>query len=269
MASLTDTIKNQVLGNSVGSTETMIIEQALNKLFYLPPKPEEELAMIKAQYDQKQGDRYGLHASAIIVGEKEFCYREQVLSLFYKQAQGEQHSAGLMRIFQEGISVGEKWQRLFLRGGLGVVEDMDRSRFVDEYDLSYTPDVAKINIGKKKYLVEIKSMNTFQFKKATSHPSGRKQLKLYMYFEGIEDGFVLVEDKNDQNFKIFPEKNIAADMAPYIERLEMIQTYKKKLISEKKMVGRICDLNNCKRALKCNMRDACWNIGMGRIKLGK
>lgn len=280
MGSLVDDIKKkskEAAGKehvTIGGTEALILEQALNKLFYATPNYPEELRMIKMQkmQAQQQGDRYGLHCSAIIASDNEFCYREQVLSLFYRQAQGENISIGLKRIFQEGSSIGEKWQRLFVSGGIGKKENMDISRFYEKYDLSYTPD-AEITVANTDWVVEIKSMNTFQFKKATNHPSGRKQLRMYMYFERIKHGFVLVEDKNDQNFKVFPEiygvTFTKDDILPYIERLEAIQVYKAEFLETKKMVSRkeTCDSCNCKRAQKCNMRDACWNVGKGRVRL--
>jgi len=271
MSMLRDAIKNEVKITASTKTnfgEQLVIEQTLNKLFYLPAKPKEELLMIKSQYEQKKGDRYGLHASSIIASEKDFCCREQVLSLFYKQVQGENISVGLKRIFEEGNFVGEKWQRLFIRGELGNYLDMDRSCFLDKYDLSYTPD-AIITIAKKKYVVEIKSMNTFQFKKATTHPSGMKQLRFYMLLTKIHKGFVLVEDKNDQNFKIFTAEHKMADVAEYIERLKLIQEHKQSLIKNKKMVKGICSDKDCKRALKCNMRPACFGLPGGRVKLVK
>lgn len=281
MANLTEDIrklikkeKDENSSNDLLSSMTLVIEQTLNKLFYVTPNYKEELQMLKMQkmQEQKQGDRYGLHLSAIIASEKEFCYRQQVLSLFYKQAQGEQIPIGLKRIFKEGEAIGEKWQRMFISGGIGKKENMDISRFVEKYDLSYTPD-AQITIAKKDWVVEIKSMNTFQFKHIKSHPSGRKQLRMYMYFEKKKHGFVLVEDKNTQEFKVFPEiwgiTFGKEDIMPYIERLEAIQVYKQQFIEEKKVPKRhpLCTNSNCKKAKECSMRYACWNIGMGRVKL--
>lgn len=253
-------------GKKLEGTEIMILEQKLSKLFYLQSDFNLEAKLLLRQAELKSSDRYGLHASAILESDNKFCYREQVLSLFYKQAQGENININLKRIFEAGNFIGEKWQRLFLRGKLGKIEDMDISRFVDKYDLSYTPD-GIIEVGKKKYIVEIKSMNTFQFKKATSHPRGEKQCMWYMYLEGIHDGFVLVEDKNDQNFKVFVVEYDEESIKPYIERLEKIQKYKKRFIEQKKMVKRICKNSDCKRASECSMKDACFNIGMGRVKL--
>lgn len=262
MAKLLDYVKSGFEKSSMN----LIIEQKLNKLFYCSEVPKQELEMIRMQYAQKVGDRFGLHASAILSSDNEFCIREQVLSLFFKQSQGENISIGLKRIFEAGTAIGEKWQRLFLRGGIGKPDWMDISQFKEEYDLSFTPD-AVIKIGKKKYIVEIKSQNTFIFKKQKGHPSGERQCLLYMHLTDIHEGFVLVEDKNNQEFKVIPVPYDAKKLAPYIERLEAIQVAKNKVLKTKKTPKKKCDSSKCKRALKCNMRDACFDTGIGRIKL--
>lgn len=38
--------------------------------------------------ERKTANRYGLHASAILASDNEFCYREQVLSLFFQNESG-------------------------------------------------------------------------------------------------------------------------------------------------------------------------------------
>lgn len=268
---LVDDIKREKQGITLtqSSTESLIIEQKLGKLFYLETNVKEEAKFVEMIMlrDGIAKERVGLHASAIIVSDHEFCFREQVLSLVYKQSQGSNISPGLKRIFAEGNSIHEKWQRLMLRGKLGTTEDMDRSRMVEKYKLSYTPDGANIKIGQHEYIVEIKSVNTFQYKKLTSHPSGKKQLMLYMYLTGIHKGFVLCEDKNTQEFKIFLYDYDEEVVTPYIERLEAVKYYLKRLKNEHKMVKGICGSPTCKRALKCNLKDACWNCGHGRVKL--
>jgi hypothetical protein len=255
----------------VHSTEALIIEQALNKAFYAKPDVMEEARFVKLVLSKNgfDKDRAGLHASAIIVSDAEFCYREQVLSLFYKQLQHENIPIALKRIFEAGNSIHEKWQRLFLRAGMCAKEDLDRSRFSKEYDLSFTPDGEPIKIGNHEYVAEIKSVNTYQFASMNSHPSGKKQLMLYMHLTGQKRGFVLADDKNTQAFKVFVYEYDSAVVAPYVERLEAIQEYKRQLLEERKMVARRegCDSYTCKRALTCNMRDACFNMGMGRVKL--
>lgn len=252
----------------VTSTESLLIEQTLNKLFYAKPKIEEESEFVKLVLSKNGYDceRSGLHASAIIAGEKDFCYREQVLSLVYKMNSNHQIPIGLKRIFEEGNSIHEKWQRLFIRGGLGTAQDMDRSRFKRKYELSYTPD-AILEIGGHQYVGEIKSVNTFQFKSMHSHPSAKKQVLFYMWLTGIDRGFVLCEDKNTQDIKIFVYHFNYELVEEFEARLEAIQVYKRRLLKEKKMVKGICNSPLCKRAEKCNMKDACFNTGQGRIKL--
>jgi hypothetical protein len=265
MPNLVADLKNN---DSKQNAESLIIEQKLNSLFYEKPMIEEEAEFIHLVLSKNgyNTERAGLHASAIITSDNEFCYREQILSLFFKQKQGEQIPISQKRIFEAGTSIHEKWQRLFIRGKIATPQDLDHTRYANKYDLSYTPD-AIVKIGKFQYIVEIKSVNTYQFKNMRSHPSGKKQLMLYMFLSGIHKGFVLAEDKNTQEFKVFVYDYDEEVVLPFIERLEAIQVYKKQFKEEKKIVKRICPNSTCKRALKCPMLDACFNIGMGRIKL--
>ena len=203
---LMDEIKKEAEGNrtKIQSSQEAELEHKLNALHYLDKNIPKELQFLKSVMTrgQETAERKGLHASAIIVSDDKFCYRQQVLSLFYKQAQGEQVPVGLKRIFSEGDAIHEKWQRLFIRGGYAEPLDCDYSRFNEEFDLSYTPDII-CNIDGVKMVGEIKSVNTFQFKKQKYHASGRKQLQLYMYLTDIHDGFVLCEDKNTQEIKVY------------------------------------------------------------------
>lgn len=271
---LIDDIKANAIdnGTKIQSSDAAEIEKLFNSLFYAKKNMEEEVKFVRQMFTRggDSQERYGLHTSAIIVGEDKFCFREQVLSLLYKQAQGENVPQNLIRIFEEGNAIHEKWQRLFIRGGLGVAEDMDFSKFYEQYEVGYTPD-AILTIKGKKYVVEIKSVNTYQFMKMTSHPTATKQVNMYMHFTGIHDGIILCEDKNTQNFKVFLVKYNPDITAPYIERLEAVQYYKNRVFEEGKMVKRCaqCTSKLCKRALGCAMRDACWNTGKGRVKLNR
>ncbi len=266
MSNLKNAIKAENRGDERNVRE-LIIEQKLNKLFYLPQDIDEELKFLTIKRgNEPDVERYGLHASAIITSDNEFCVRSQVLSLFFRQLQGQQFGVHQKRVFLNGDFVHEKWQRLFIRGGLGTARNMDRSRFNDDYDLSFTPD-AVINLNGVKYVVEIKSQNSFQFKKAKSHPSGMRQLKFYMFLTEIHRGFVLVEDKNDQEFRVYLADYEYEDVEKYEDRLIEIQRYKKIFKKEGKVPSRMCRKSDCKRALECCMRDACWDMGIGRKRL--
>ena len=283
---LIDSIKNDSIknGSKIQTTEAAKLEAIFNKMFYLDKNIEEETKFVNMVMTRglDSTERIGLHASAMIAGEKEFCIRQQVLSLIYKQLQGEQLPVGLMRIFAEGNAIHEKWQRYLIRAGYAKANTLDRTRFDKEYMLSFTPDiVCRIPEFYDGAMVgEIKSVNTFQFKNMTSHPSAHKQLEFYMHnlikqavlkgkWNGKDylKGFVLCDDKNTQDFKLFLYDYDKDFVAPYVDRCEAVKYHYEVFKSEGKMVGRKkeCNSYDCKMADKCPMKDACWNRNNGRV----
>lgn len=249
-------------------------------------KIKEETAFVKQVMTRglESQERVGLHASAMLASEKDFCLRAQILSLIYKQSQGHEIPVGLKRIFEEGNAIHEKWQRLFIRAGYGEAVDMDRTRICDEYMLSYTPDIICHipNFFEGKMVGEIKSVNSFQFQKMTKHPSAWKQLQWYMHlcikeekekgtWNGIDytKGFVLNEDKNNQDFKVevYPyQKELLVD---YIDRAEAITYWHNKVFEEKKIIKRPNEAKSstCAKCKSCFMKEACWGIGKGKVRI--
>jgi hypothetical protein len=252
--------KNKSLLDSVKLNPDMIhaihVKEQLNKLFYNEPKRDEELEMLKYMWDNEEKIRMGLHASSI-TKTGNFCYKEQLIQILYKYfydkgkkcpgsineaflnsvRKNNMNPLNLQRIYEQGTIMGYKWQMMFIRAGIGQKEDMDISRFVDEYDLSYTPD-AIIKLEGKKYVVELKSQKSTLYDKEKSHPAGIRQLKLYMYFEGIERGFVLVDNKDTQDFKVLMVTGVNEsdpDVANFLERLEKLQRMKKYALKHKKL----------------------------------
>lgn len=283
-----DEIKNDGIknGTKIQNDEQRKLESILNKMFYCEKNIEEETKFVNMVMTRglESTERVGLHASAMIAGDKEFCIRQQVLSLIYKQLQGEQLPVSLMRIFAEGNAIHEKWQRYLIRAGYAKANTLDKTRFDDEYKLSFTPDiVCRIPEFYDGAMVgEIKSVNTYQFKNMTSHPSAKKQLQFYMYelikqaklkgkWNGKDylKGFVLCDDKNTQDFKVFVYDYDEEFVSTYIDRCEEVKAYYEKAINEGQMVGKKkeCNSYNCKMAEKCPMKDACWNKNNGRIKI--
>ena len=278
-----DALKN---GSKVQTSEAAKLEGIFNKMFYLDKNIEEETEFVRQVMTRglESQERVGLHASAMIVSDNQFCIRQQVLSLVYKQLQGQQISIGLKRIFEEGNAIHEKWQRMFIRAGYAKARTLDRTRFDNDYQMSYTPDIVcripeffdGVMIG------EIKSVNPMQFRKMESHPSAHKQLQLYMH-ECIKEakrkgnwngkdytkGFVLCDDKGGQEFKIFVYDYDPEFVKPYVERLEAVKHYFKEFMTKNKMVPRCknCTSYDCKQAEKCPMKDACYNRGIGRVKI--
>lgn len=224
---------------------------------------------------EQHEERYGLHASAIIGPEASFCYREQVLSLFYKMNQGEQLPVKLLKVFAQGNAMHEKWYKMFRVLGYEVA--IERTLFLEEYDLSFTIDallnLKKSNDPKDEIIIDVKSQNSFAFKKAKGHPSGEKQINFYCWalskYTGIPHtkGAVLVDSKDDQEIRLVPVHYDKEKNKPYIERLKTIQEMKKEFLEEHTAPKRICKSYDCKRAVECNTRDCCWNRGIGRVKL--
>lgn len=221
--------------------------------------------------DRDHENRYGLHASAILASDADFCYREQVLSLFFKMNQGENLPIKLLKIFAQGNAMHEKWYTLFRRAKIDVA--IERSLMLEQYDLSFTID-AIINVLSEEIVCDVKSQSTFAFKKQKGHPSGEKQVNFYLWALSIKTGiphrrgFVLVDSKDDQEIKVIPVIYNKEKVAPYVQRLKDIQEMKREFLEENIMPPRKCKNCDVKRAAHCNMRDACFNIGMGRVKLG-
>lgn len=270
IASIKESAKNS--GAVIQSSEAHDLELVLNKALFLPKKPEEaEFVRQVMTRGLKTQERKGLHASALIASDNEFCIRAQVLSLVYKQAQDADVSIALKRIFEQGNAIHEKWQRMFLRAGWSDVSQLDVTQFNKQYKVSYTPDIICFipEFYKGLMVGEIKSVNTFQFQKMVHHPSAGKQLMWYLYLTGIKKGFVLSEDKNTQAIKLEVYDYDESKVSTYIERCESIMYYYHKLYDEHRMVARPDDASGieCKKCRSCNMKYACWNVGMGRIKL--
>lgn len=255
-------------GTKIQSGKEQELEKILNRMFYCDKQPEEEVKFVKQMMTRGADtqERIGLHASALIQPPSKYCLRQQVLSLIYKMDQGGQVPIGLKRIFEEGNAIHEKWQRLFIRAGYAKAEDCDFTRFHKDFEVSYTPDIIADIPGFGKMVVEIKSVNTFQFKKMKSHPSGKKQSMFYMFLTGIHQGIVLCEDKNTQDFKVFYYEYDEEQAELPVNRAEEIQHYKNKLLNDKKICKRVegCNKSTCKRASECPMRDACFNVGKGK-----
>lgn len=273
---LIDDIKKEAKGNRtiIQSSEAQELSKILNNLFYLEKNIEEESKFVKQVMTRgaETQERIGLHASALITGDKDFCVRQQVLSLIYRQLQGEQINVGLMRIFEQGNAIHEKWQRMFIRAGYSKADDLDVTQFNKKFKISFTPDIIceipEFHDGKM--IGEIKSVNTFQFQHMTRHPSAWKQCQWYMYLTGIHKGFVLSEDKNTQEFKLEVYDFDQSIVDPFIDRAEEIKYYYKRVMTEHKMVKRPTDAKkpDCKRCQSCPMRNACWNINGGGIRIG-
>lgn len=260
-------------GTVIQSSEAQELWSIINNAFLLQHDIDNEVKFLKMVMTRGSDtqERVGLHASSMLVSDSAFCCRQQVLSLVYRQVQKDKVSVPLLRIFEEGNAIHEKWQRLFIRAGWSKWDQLDFTQYCDEYKMSFTPDIiCKIpEFYDGEMIGEIKSVNTFQYKRMTRHPSAWKQCQWYMHMTGLKKGFVLCEDKNNQEFKLEVYDYDPSSIEQFIDRAdEVIERYNR-LVNDHKMVGRPKDASSpdCKRCKECAMRDACWNIGMGRVKI--
>ena len=273
--SIADRIKAnaKVVGSNIQDSETAKLEKIFDNMFYLEKKPEEESEFVRAVMTRGQDtqERIGLHTSALIAKEKDFCLRAQVLSLLYHQLQGEQLPARTKRVFEEGNAVHEKWQRLFLRAGYSRVNELDVTQYDVAHMVQFTPDIIchipEFYDGRM--IGEIKSVNAIQYGKMQRHPSAGKQLQCYMHLTGIEKGFVLNENKNTQEFKLELYNKDPSTIADFIDRLDQVQYYYQKALDQHVMVKRPADAvsSTCSRCSKCAHRLSCWGLPGGKRRL--
>lgn len=209
---------------------------------------------------RKQKDRAGLHASGIIVANENFCFREHVLRQFYKSTLAGNCWSRLLRIFLEGWYIHKKWQYLFTMGG--IAESVERAHVNKFWDFYFTPDAAITILGKK-VIVEIKSHTLIGFDKLKVAPiEAVRQAQIYMHFSGIPWALILVENKNNQEFKTWMIEYDPQMVVPYLERV----LYLKKLFLIFKQSDRLprkhdrCDFEGKKnpRAKTCDMCHICF-----------
>lgn len=242
--------KKAVSSQRPRAMEEEMLRQAIDKMF--------------VNAEEQKEERYGLHASAIIASDSEFCIREQVLSLFYKMNQGKELPIGTRKIFHHGNTIHEEIYDVFRKSG--VLIDSEKTRYIEKYDLSFTID-ANVHILNKDWICDVKSMNGYAFDKAASHPSGEKQVLFYLWLYKKKQGFVLAYNKNTSEIKIFIVDYDKEKVRPFVDRLKEIREAKIIYEEEGTLPKRKCNSSDCKRASTCNMRDACYNIGIGRVKL--
>ena len=194
----------------------------LNKLFYMPKKAKEESDFIRHVLTRGTGEsRHGLHASDILSQYSDYNAQEAKAKLQGTHTQEEAHDVHTMRIFEHGNATHEKWQRLFIRGDM--VDDIASldSTITHDTGVQYSPD-AIVNIPSISdipFIVEIKSQTTYIFKQNKPHEKAIEQLQFYMYLHGVGHGFVLVEDKNTQDFRVEYIKQDTEAIKHIVERI--------------------------------------------------
>lgn len=164
---------------------------------------------------ESQPPRTGLHVSSITVSDDRFCLRQLVLMQFFPHAEVRMYPPTI-RIFYQGWVIHQKWQKLFEDAGIALETETGHSH---SSGATFTPD-AVIKILGRKFIVEIKSMNTDAYDSMKSvHADAEIQANMYMHLTGIRQSIVLVENKNDQKFKLWVIEYNEKLISKYIKRL--------------------------------------------------
>jgi len=203
----------------------------------------------------KDNERTGVHASGVIT-DSGFCYRKEVMGVYFSKNKI-MYAARTLRVFLEGWYIHKKYQDLFVASGIADHVEQQHKKG-GKLDLFFTPD-AVINMFRNKYVVEIKSMNTFQFAKLKSPPKAAVvQCIFYMHYLGLKKGIVLIEDKNTQDFKVFMVDYNYDLIEKYVKRMEKIIEFSEYFKKNNVLPKRICANKDNSYAKRCFVKDACF-----------
>ena len=192
----------------------------------------------------------GFHASSL--AEKNFCLVRAVLSEMQGDSAKRAYSPRTLSIFWTGNVIHEK--HLDYYRDTGVAKFIEQQFTSDLYDMTATPD-AVIDFLGTATIIEIKSMNTYEFKKLNKAPNNAYvQVQIYMGLLGIPQSLIVVEDKNTQELKVFKITYNVEDSMLYMKRRLAI----KKCVDAGKIPykKRICE--NATTNKKCRMHSVCW-----------
>lgn len=210
----------------------------------------------KAQHFKKK--RTGIHASALIIPEGSWCAREQIIKYFKGEDEYKYLPPKVLRRMQNGNSVHHKWQTLFQRTG---VANRIEHQLLSNGIVTGTPD-AVIELGKKRYVIEIKSTNDKSFSSMTKLPVGTKrQLMYYMYLTGIPNGIAIYENTNDSEFEIYLVDYDQEFIKKYVEREYEVKDgikeyYQNSILPER---HKRCTSDSTGRANSCSCTELCFD----------
>ena len=177
--------------------------------------------------------RSHLHASAVLKKPLDYykhplyCERECVLAQFYTTNEV-LHPPKKQMIFDNGWDVHVRWQEMFKRSG--VLRLAEVPFFSMDYHLQFTPD-AIIDFVGVPHIVELKGYNQRAFLKLLKGgipEDAYLQCQLYLHlYRGIdhkplEDGLIIVECKDTQEYKMWRIKRNEANVQDILTRLDSI-----------------------------------------------
>lgn len=170
---------------------------------------------------QRTSLRDGLHVSDCF-GRKP-CWRRMVLAYYYLQNEVF-HKHQLAAIFENGTDIHKRWQEKFQRAGVAIGIEMQHLETF--WQVLFTPDIIAMFRGRKT-IFELKGYHLTEFNKLAwggKLPADAiLQANLYMHFTGIHHAVIIVECKDNQDFKAW-EIDYDPELAkPYEETFDYIK----------------------------------------------
>jgi len=239
---------------------------------------------VLVQWGSNTPSRTGLHASAVLVSDAEWCVREHVLhELYPEKAIAEAlHTWDWKRsaIFENGWRLHQRWQDMFKRFGNVVWNEdsaeleLDLTHYDETRNIYFSPD-AIIEFAGQRYVVEIKGIKQEAYQDLTDDllhaievnetvAKARIQANLYMHLLRLKRAILLIENKNDQGFKVWVIEYDWELALEYSERMYAVKgnTINVRAHGLNKLAPRICQSRGDARAKSCPMREVCFSKEM-------
>lgn len=233
-----------------------------------------------------QPPRTGLHASSLLVPTGDWCPRKHVLSeLFPDEAVSPELKHWQWKqfaIFENGWDLHRRWQRVFKRfgnvvqvvigedtNGLPFCQDeLDRTHYDAEREVYFSPD-AILDIAGEHHVVEIKGINHNAFESLTDSlhfamsacetvEKAVIQANLYMHLLDLKHAVILIENKNNQDFKVWITAYNRDLALPYIQRAYQVKGGLTLARAHNTYPPRLCATADDSLARKCAMCDTCF-----------
>jgi len=230
--------------------------------------------------------RNGLHASSVLVSDQEWCVREHVLHEIYPdqavQQQLQTWDWKRSAIFENGWRLHQRWQDMFKRFGNVVWNEdsaeleLDLIHYDETRNIYFSPDVI-LEFAGQRYVVEIKGIKQEAYQEIMitgdletamdlneTVNKAFYQANLYMHLLGLKRAILLIENKNNQDFKVWV---IEYDKELSVKYIQRIYTVKGNVVNVRtfgleKLYPRICHSRGDQRAKSCPMRDVCFSKEM-------
>lgn len=213
--------------------------------------------LIDKFYLEQQKNKHQLHFYITDAGK---CSRAVFFK--FKNAPGEKVDPRILRIFEHGEHLHRNIFNILYRMKIGVITEVK----IPEQEIISGRADAILCLDGENYVLDIKSINSFQFKRLTSpKDENLAQIQLYLYYFKIKKGILLYIDKDQQEIKEFM---IEYDPALAENLLTGFEHLKKKIASDI-VPQTLFDYPTNWQCSYCQFRPICDLAGREEIKWGE